>query len=136
MTRILAPISVGEIFDKITILRIKTERIESQQGRDNVHRELTALELIVDQAGIHSVAIDQLVDELQSINAKLWDIEDGKRRCEAENSFDQSFIELARAVYIENDRRASVKRQINHLSGSEIVEEKSHTKNYLTVIDS
>ena len=126
MTTILAPVSVGELFDKITILRIKSDRLVSAAQRSNVCHELSALNQIVALAKINEAGLKELVDDLQAINSELWDIEEGKRRCEAEGVFDATFIGLARAVYLKNDRRAAIKREINRLSGSSIIEEKSH----------
>ena len=125
-TTILAPVSVGELFDKITILRIKTERLNAEAQLANVRRELSALEAIVTDAGIDVAPLKVLISDLQATNAELWDIEEGKRRCESLSQFDAAFIQLARDVYIKNDRRAALKREINALSGSTIVEEKSY----------
>lgn len=119
------PVSVGELFDKITILRIKAERIGDAAKEANVRRELEALEAVA-QAVPGSAGLDALIAELHAINAGLWDVEDGKRRHEREGRFDAAFIELARRVYKENDQRAAIKRRINDLTGSALVEEKSH----------
>jgi hypothetical protein len=125
---ILAPISVGELIDKITILQIKQERIENQVKLKNIFNEL---ELLIE---LHSRSLtDQqlantapLFSQLFSVNNELWDIEDSKRKHELEKNFDSEFIQLARQVYIKNDLRASIKKQINELVGSTIVEEKSY----------
>jgi hypothetical protein len=120
----LAPISAGELIDKITILRIKAERIGPEK-RANVRHELELLEAL---AARELAAIDlvELTAELTAINSALWDIEDGKRDCERRGDFGPDFVALARSVYIENDRRAAVKRRINDAAGSDIVEEKSY----------
>lgn len=123
---ILAPISAGELIDKITILRIKAERIGDPVKEANVRKELAMLEGIAAQALPASADLDGLTDELTGINAALWDIEDGKRDCERRQDFGPKFIQLARSVYIENDRRAAVKRRINLAAGSDILEEKSY----------
>ncbi|PVM83933.1 hypothetical protein DDF62_23295 [Caulobacter radicis] len=123
---ILAPISAGELVDKITILRVKAERIGDAAKEANVRKELALLEGIAAAALAPSVELDALTAELTAINAALWDVEDGKRACERNQTFGPEFVELARRVYMDNDKRAAVKRQINELAGSDIVEEKSH----------
>ena len=122
---ILIPVSAGELVDKITILRVKAERIAPDK-QANVRRELAALEAVAAEQLAPSPELTALAAELQSVNAALWDIEEGKREGERRGDFGQGFVELARAVYRENDRRAAVKRRINDLLGSEIVEEKSY----------
>ncbi len=119
------PVSVGELFDKITILRIKAARLSEAGQLENVRRELAELEAAA-VAVPKSDPLDALVDRLQAINDALWDVEDGKRAHEREGRFDAAFIELARRVYRENDQRAAVKREINRLTGSALIEEKSH----------
>jgi hypothetical protein len=127
---ILAPVSAGELIDKITILRVKAERIGDPAKEANVRAELALLEAAAGQALEASDELERLTAELTQINAALWDIEDGKRDHERRQDFGPSFVQLARRVYIDNDRRAAVKRAINVLAGSEIVEEKSY-KPYL-----
>ncbi len=122
---LLAPISAGELIDKITILRIKAQRIATDR-RPNVEHELALLEALAARE-LAGVNLDALTAELTAINAGLWDIEDGKRDCERRGDFGPAFVALARSVYIENDRRAAVKRRINDAAGSDIVEEKSYT---------
>lgn len=121
------PVSVGELIDKITILRVKAERIEAAK-QANVARELRLLEAAMTQALALSPELESLTAELAAVNAGLWDIEEGKRACERRGDFGAGFVSLARAVYRENDRRAAIKRRINDLTGSEIVEEKSHSQ--------
>jgi len=123
---IMAPISAGELVDKITILRVKAARIGDPAKEANVLKELAMLEAIAAQALPVSAAIDELTGELAQVNAALWDIEDGKRDCERRQDFGDRFVALARSVYIENDRRAAIKRAINEAAGSEIIEEKSY----------
>ena len=123
---ILAPISAGELIDKITILRVKSERIGDAAKEANVRKELALLEATAGQALAASVEVDRLTAELTAVNAALWDIEDGKRDCERRQDFGPDFVQLARRVYIDNDRRAAIKRAINLATGSDIVEEKSH----------
>jgi len=121
------PVSVGELFDKITILRIKAARLSDPGQVANVRRELAELEAVA--AGVPgSAELDALVARLQAINDALWDVEDGKRAHEREGRFDADFIELARRVYKENDQRAALKREINRVTGSTLVEEKSHAR--------
>jgi hypothetical protein len=119
------PVSVGELFDKITILKIKAERLSDAGKLENVRRELESLEAVAADLPA-SPQLDALVEQLQAINAALWDVEDGKRAHEREGRFDDAFIDLARRVYKENDQRAAIKREINLLTGSTLVEEKSH----------
>jgi hypothetical protein len=123
---ILAPIAVGELIDKITILEIKAERIQDADKVRNVKAELELLQDLRARAGLNTREMDALADELRSINAALWDIEDDIRACEALGDFGARFIELARNVYRSNDRRSAVKKRINIAFGSAIVEEKSY----------
>jgi hypothetical protein len=127
---ILAPVSAGELIDKITILRVKASRIGDPAKEANVRIELALLEETAARELPSSAELEGLVAQLTEINAALWDIEDGKRDCERRQDFGPDFVTLARRVYIDNDRRAAVKRQINALAGSEIIEEKSY-KPYL-----
>ncbi|MEQ8709767.1 MAG: DUF6165 family protein [Rhodospirillales bacterium] len=121
-----APIAPGELIDKITILEIKSERIPDPAKLANVRTELATLAATRDR---HIAASGQLADltaSLKSINEELWVIEDDIRDCERNGDFGETFIRLARAVYRTNDRRAEVKKQINILLGSGLVEEKSY----------
>ncbi|HET9160445.1 MAG TPA: DUF6165 family protein [Caulobacteraceae bacterium] len=123
---IMAPISAGELVDKITILRVKAERIGDPAKEANVRKELAMLEAIAADALPASAEIERLTGELAQVNGALWDIEDGKRDCERRQDFGDRFVQLARSVYIENDRRAAIKRAINEAAGSDIIEEKSY----------
>lgn len=123
---LLVPVSWGELLDKITILDIKAERIAEPDKRANVERERTALNAVVTAAGGLSAAAEAVVDQLRQVNGQLWEIEDEIRDCERQSDFGPRFIELARAVYKTNDLRARLKRQLNDLLGSELVEEKSY----------
>jgi Family of unknown function (DUF6165) len=125
-TSIHIPVSVGELIDKITILQIKAERIGDAAKRLNVQHELAQLQTVWAISKLDRSLIDAQWAELYAVNAKLWGIEDGKRLKEAAASFDVEFIALARSVYIENDRRAAIKRKINEILGSDIIEEKSY----------
>ncbi|MDO1558866.1 DUF6165 family protein [Brevundimonas sp. 2R-24] len=122
---VLVPVSVGELIDKITILRIKAERISDPAKVANVRTELEQLTATAERLNLPD-GVRSLEGRLKAINAELWDIEDGKRRCEREQRFDDGFIQLARQVYLKNDERAALKREINLLTGSAIVEEKQH----------
>ena len=122
---ILVPISVGELMDKITILEIKSERIKNPSQLENILRELEALRAVRLQ-DIARTMLDKLSAELKRVNAKLWDVEDAIRDCEARSDFGEPFIELARMVYQLNDERSRLKKAINLASGSRIVEEKSY----------
>ena len=122
---ILAPISAGELVDKITILRVKAERIDAAKA-PNVLKELRLLEALAAEALPDTPELAALFAELTGVNAALWDIEDGKRDCERRQDFGDEFVRLARAVYLENDRRAAIKRAINDATGSDLVEEKSY----------
>ncbi|HEY0940489.1 MAG TPA: DUF6165 family protein [Steroidobacter sp.] len=127
-TEIKVPISPGELIDKITILEIKAANISDVAKLANVKVELQLLQDTWRTSGYANVDIDAEWKQLRDINKKLWDIEDDIRDKERERKFDQEFIELARAVYITNDERAAVKKQINTKLGSKIVEEKSYAK--------
>jgi len=123
---IMAPISAGELVDKITILRVKAARIGDPAKEANVRKELALLEATAAEALPATAEIARLTAELAEVNGALWDIEDGKRDCERRRDFGEGFVKLARAVYVENDRRAAIKRAINEAAGSDIVEEKSY----------
>jgi len=123
---LLAPVSPGELIDKITILAIKSRRIGDPVKLANVRTELTALRDCwqASRYGKEDVAREEA--ELTAVNERLWDIEDRIRDKERLRVFDAEFIELARAVYVENDQRAAVKKRINLALGSSLVEEKSY----------
>ena len=120
------PVSVGEVLDKITILQIKLAHISDSNKRVNIQNELDALLPLVAGDGFTTDEIQGLVAELKSVNEALWDIEDDIREKEAAKSFDAEFISLARAVYVTNDKRAEIKKQINLATGSDLIEEKSY----------
>jgi hypothetical protein len=120
-------VSWGELIDKITILEIKERRLRSPEAVVNVRRELAALRRVVQEFPAMPSALDALKRELQSVNETLWEIEDQIRAKEATKSFDRQFIELARSVYLNNDERARLKRDINELMQSGIIEEKQYT---------
>ena len=120
------PVSIGELFDKISILDIKTKKIKNKDDLKLIKYELSKLKKIAKLKGLTSTKIKRKYLLLKSINEKLWNIENRKRRCERLKKFDKNFIDLARKVYIFNDKRAQIKKDINYLSGSSIVEIKLH----------
>ena len=120
------PVSVGEVLDKITILQIKLAYISDSAKRVNVQNELNALLPLVAGDAFTTNQMQGLVAELKAVNEALWDIEDDIREKEAAKSFDAEFIKLARAVYVTNDKRAAIKKQINLETGSALIEEKSY----------
>ena len=122
----MVALSWGEVIDKITILEIKQQRLSSAQAIDNVRRELAALNKVVAATTVPD-GLAALKQALRTVNEKLWDIENKIRAKEAASAFDQQFIELARSVYINNDERAKLKREINKLLKSELIEEKQYT---------
>ena len=128
MKSALVPISWGELFDKITILQIKSEKITSSTSLMNVNRELQQLKLVFDRNFKANSLATKLENELRQINSKLWEIEDQIREKERKKTFDIEFIRLARSVYITNDERSLTKKKINETLGSELVEEKSYSQ--------
>ena len=126
MTEIKVPVSPGELLDKITILRIKSQRMSDPAKLSNVRLELRSLEDTWNSSAYASINIDADVAALLSVNERLWVIEDDIRDKERAQAFDAEFTRLARAVYVENDERAAIKRRINTRLGSRIVEEKSY----------
>lgn len=119
-------ISIGEFFDKITILEIKKERIHDEAKLVNINKELDALNDLLEKLPFSRADIQKEFDELKAINEKLWVIEDDIRDKESAKEFDDAFIELARSVYFTNDKRSDVKREINLKLGSDFIEEKSY----------
>lgn len=126
MNNFLIPMSPGEVLDKLTILEIKSERIDDPTKVSNVKTELTLLQQAWDQHIEHHHKLDELKGALREVNEALWEIEDGIRDEERNKRFEEEFIRLARAVYFTNDKRAAIKKEINLFLGSEIVEEKSY----------
>ena len=128
---IKVPVSPGELLDKVTILRIKSQRMTDPLKLKNVRVELAALEEVwkdspYGRAGRAGAAVAADIDALQRVNERLWVIEDDIREQERRKDFGAEFVRLARAVYFENDERAAIKRRINLNLGSSIVEEKSY----------
>jgi hypothetical protein len=121
-------VSAGEFIDKLTILKLKQERISDPRQAANIRREHDLLQDRFDQVMERTPALDALVLRLEEVNRALWDIEDAIREKERVKTFDEEFIGIARSVYIQNDRRAAIKREINALLGSSLVEEKSYSE--------
>ena len=124
--KILAEISAGELFDKITILEIKKAKISNKEKLIDINRELSSLNETVKKFIPDQGSISKYINDLKNINLKLWDIEDGKRAAEKNKEFGEKFIELARNVYKFNDQRAKIKLAINTSLGSNIKEVKSY----------
>ena len=126
MSAILIPTSPGELIDKITILQIKLERFTDPKKLVHVKHELDALEQTRTHSLPTSSELTKLSSALKEMNEKLWDVEDNIRLCDRAADFGPRFVELARAVYHHNDIRCALKRQINELLGSDLVEEKGY----------
>ena len=122
----LIPISWGELFDKLTILQIKLENLRDKKALKNVKIEHDQLHLIFNNNILGDQNAKLFLTDLKEINKKLWNIEDKIRDKERNKVFDKEFVELARNVYITNDKRSSIKRNINKIFRSEIIEEKSY----------
>ena len=117
-------VSNGELVDKVSILSIKIQKFKSSQKRSNVQREYDLLLPLMKRAGINESSTN--FQRLMDVNLRLWEIEDQIRQKESLGEFDQSFIQLARSVYVENDKRFQIKREINEITGSHIIEEKEY----------
>jgi hypothetical protein len=119
-------IALGELIDKITILEIKSERMADAAKLRNVRHELAVLRACWDRVAQSTEELATASRDLRQVNEALWDVEDELRECEHKQQFGERFIELARSVYRHNDRRAALKRRINELLGSSLIEEKSY----------
>ncbi|MBO6480695.1 MAG: hypothetical protein HVK30_03050 [Pelagibacteraceae bacterium] len=126
MNKIYAEISAGELVDKITILKIKKEKITNKEKLIEIKKELDSLTNTFHKSIKKNINLETLTKELKNINLKLWDIEDKKRELEKKQEFGKEFIELARNVYKSNDERAKIKLKINEALGSNIKEVKSY----------
>ena len=126
--KIYSEISSGELFDKISILEIKKNKIKDRSKRNIVIKELSSLQETVSENIKKSKLLIKLYKKLKSVNLKLWKIEDEIRDCERNKNFENKFIKLARAVYFTNDERSRVKNKINNLTKSNISEVKSYKK--------
>ena len=126
MANVLVPISIGELVDKITILKIKLTKITDATKLKNINKEYEALMSVTKELGLEMEAKE--VANLLTVNQELWEIEDDIRDKERDREFDDEFIHLARAVYVTNDKRFAAKSAINELFGSDLREEKSYKK--------
>ena len=126
--KINVPASIGELFDKITILEIKKKKINDKVKLNHVNNELFLLNKVVKKKSINKRKIYKLIIKLKNTNLKLWNVEDKLRKLEKEKSFKSLFIQKARSVYILNDRRSIIKNEINNLTNSEVNEVKSYEK--------
>ena len=127
MNKILVEVSVGELLDKISILEIKKDKIKNPEKLEYILDELSILKDELKNNIKSDVKLDELYQSLKIINARLWVIEDDKRKCEKEKDFTENFIKLSRDVHILNDDRAKIKLEINNLTGSKIKEIKEYT---------
>ena len=128
MRNLNIPISLGELIDKITILRIKLNKINSSEAQKNISLELEQLQKVLNSTKVVDANLKNFEIKLSKINKSLWVIEDKIREKEKEKKFDKKFISLARLVYHKNDERAKIKRMINESFGSELIEEKFYTQ--------
>ena len=126
--KVLVEISAGELFDKITILKIKTEKIKDKSKLENVHKELDILEKESLKFDNMSDQLSDHIKNLKNINSELWDIENIKREMEASKDFGENFIKISRDVHFKNDIRAKIKKDINNLTNSNVSEEKEYSK--------
>ena len=123
---IIVPVSSGELIDKIAVLKIKKKKIFNKSKLKNINNELSLLNEIYKKNFKNNKKLLLYEKKLIKINKKLWDIEDEIRFLESKKNFNQQFIDLARAVYINNDERSEIKKKINKLTGSRLIEEKSY----------
>ena len=126
--KVLVEISAGELFDKITILKIKTEKIIDKSKLENVHKELDILQKEALKFDNMSDRLSDHIKNLKNINSELWDIENIKREMEASKDFGESFIKISRDVHFKNDIRAKIKKDINNFTNSNVSEEKEYSK--------
>ena len=122
------PTSIGELFDKITILEIKKERIDDSKKKIEINKELNLLTKIVKKKKLKTRKLSTYIKKLKKINTKLWNVENKLRKFENNKSFNKDFIMKARSVYFMNDKRAKFKNEINQLTNSKIIEVKSYEK--------
>ena len=124
--KILSEISAGELFDKISILEIKLEKIKDKANQDEINKEYKILKEVQNSSLEVTEKLKTLVNEIKEVNLNLWNIEDKLRLCEKNKDFGQTFIELARGVYLNNDKRSKIKSEINKILGSNIREIKQY----------
>ncbi len=126
--KILSEISVGELLDKMSILEIKLEKIKNEESRKEIDREYQMLKELQKSKIEMTNEIETLFKDIKKVNSNLWNIEDKLRICEKNKDFSQDFIELARSVYFNNDKRSKIKSEMNKISGSNIKEIKQYVK--------
>jgi len=126
--KILSEISAGELLDKISILEIKLEKIKDKNSKEEIKKEYKILKRIQNSSINLDVKIKELFNSIKEINIKLWNVEDKLRVCEKNKDFGKNFIELAREVYFNNDKRAKIKKEMNKILGSNIREIKQYIK--------
>ena len=126
--KISVEISVGELFDKITILKIKTEKIQDNEKLKNIYLELDILNKEASKILNPSIEIIENIEKLKNVNTELWDIENLKREMEAKKNIGEDFINISREVHFKNDYRATIKKKINELTNSIVTEEKEYFK--------
>jgi len=126
LKKILAEISAGELLDKISILEIKLKKISDKNNLEDIKKEYEILKKVQNTLIEPNDKINHLLDEIKEVNLSLWDIEDKLRICEKNRDFGKNFIELARGVYLNNDKRAKIKSEINKILGSNIKEIKQY----------
>ena len=124
--KILSELSVGELIDKISILEIKLEKIKNKASQDEINKEYNILKEVQNSSIEMTKKLKTLLKEIKEVNLNLWNIEDKLRICEKNKDFGQTFIELARGVYLNNDKRSKIKSKINEVSGSNIKEIKQY----------
>ena len=124
--KILSEISAGELIDKISILEIKLEKIKDKTSQDEINKEYNILKEVQNSSIEITEKLKTLLKEIKEVNLNLWNIEDKLRICEKNKDFGQTFIELARGVYLNNDKRSKIKSKINEVSGSNIKEIKQY----------
>ena len=124
--KILSEISAGELLDKISILEIKLEKIKNKASQDEINKEYNILKEVQNSSIEMTEKLKTLLKEIKEVNLNLWNIEDKLRICEKNKDFGQTFIELARGVYLNNDKRSKIKSKINEVSGSNIKEIKQY----------
>ena len=124
--KILSEISAGELIDKISILEIKLEKIKNKASQDEINKEYNILKEVQNSSIEMTEKLKTLLIEIKEVNLNLWNIEDKLRICEKNKDFGQTFIELARSVYLNNDKRSKIKSKINEVSGSNIKEIKQY----------
>jgi len=125
-SKIVAEISAGELLDKISILEIKLEKIKNEESKAEIDKEYKMLKLTLEDNINLTEDIADLSNEIKTVNLTLWNIEDELRKCEKNKDFGKTFVELARAVYFNNDKRAKIKSKINSILGSNIKEVKHY----------